>query len=397
MCIRDSRDPDHWAEKGSRSHTGENVTPAKVAGLSAVWACVTLLSGTVGSLPIRVYQNNNGILEPATNHPLYKIVSVDPNFDQAADEFWEYMQASIELRGNAYAEKKKGVAGNVVALEPVSPEIMSVRRLDNGSLEYRWTSSNGELKVRTDEDMLHIRGPMGTPLEGKSPLSACTNVFGNAIAANKSAGRSFNSGIATGLAVKLDKALNPKQRKDLREHLRNDYAGAINAGTPMILDNGLDATTISLSPEDLQMLETRKFSVVEICSIFGVPPHMIGHTEGNTNLGSSISEQTLAFVKFTLRRRLKRIEKSLEKQLLTPADRVAGIKIKFDLRGLLRADDKGRAEYYERGLRNGYMSINEVRAQENLPPVEGGDDVRVQMQNVLLVDANGNVTKQGDE
>lgn len=390
------RDPENWTEKGARSHSGEAVTPANVVGLSTVWACVTLLAGTTGSLTLGVYKKNGRVLEAATDHPLYNILAVDPNYDQAADEFWEFMQAAIELRGNAYAERKRGVLGNLVSLDPISPEKMETRRLATGEIEYRWIDDAGKQRIVTDKDMLHIRGPMGTPLGGKSCLAACANVFGGAIAADKSSQRAFRNGVSTGGGVEMDKALNPKQRKELREHLRDDYSSATNAGTPMILDNGLKWKSISLSPEDLQMLETRKFSVEEICRIFGVPPHMVQHMEGNTTLGSSISEQTLAFVKFSLRRRLKRIEKALQKQLLTPADKAAGIRIKFDLRGLLRGDDKGRAEYYERGIRNGYMTINEVRELENLPPVDGGDEVRVQMQNVLLVDADGNVTKQGD-
>lgn len=390
------RDPDNWRENGGRSTSGEAVTVSNVVGLSTVWACVTLLAGTTGSLTIGVYKKTGRVLAPVVDHPLYNLLAVDPNYDQAADEFWEYIQASIELRGNGYAEKKRGVMGNLVALDPIAPDVMTVSRLRSGKLEYRWIDGFGKQRIETDENILHIRGPMGNPLGGMSCLSACANVFGGALAGDKTAQRSLRNGISTGGGVEMDKALNAKQRKELREHLRDDYSSATNAGTPMILDNGLKWKTISLSPEDLQLLATRKFSVEEICRIFGVPPHMVQHMEGNTTLGSSITEQTLAFVTYTLRRRLKRIEKALQKQLLTPADKAAGIRIKFDLRGLLRGDDKGRAEYYERGIRNGYMTINEVRELENLPPVEGGDEVRVQMQNVLLVDADGNVTKQGD-
>lgn len=386
------RDPDHWASKNSASDTGEIVTPGNVTGLAAAWACITLLSGTTGSLPLVVMKPEGNVLVPATDHPLYKVLAIDPNYDQASDEFWEYMQASIEIRGNAYAERKWGAAKNLIALDPIRPDIVQTRRLESGEIEYRWTGSDGKPRVRLDKDMLHIRGPMGSPLGGASPISACKNVFGVALAADKSAGRAFKNGISVIGGVKMDKALNPKQRKLLRESLRDDYSGAVNSGTPMILDNGLDWKQISLSPEDMQMLETRNFSVEEICRIFGVPPHLVQHMAGNTALGSSITEQTLAFVKFSLRRRLKRIEKSVQKQLLSPADKAAGIRIKFDLRGLMRADDKGRAEYYEIMVRNGIYSINDCRELENKSPVPGGDEPRVQMQNVTLAfnnDAKG--------
>lgn len=391
------RDPENWSPGGSRSHTGEVVTPAKVVGLSTVWACVTLLAGTTGSLSLGVYQKNGRLLTAVKDHPLHNIISSDPNFDQAADEFWEFMQASIELRGNAYAEKKRGVMEKIIALDPIRPEAMTVSRTPDGRRKYLWTDEQGKRQERMEDDILHIRGPMGNSLGGLSPLSALANVFGGAIAADKTAGQTFNNGIATSGGVEMDKPLNPKQRKKLREALRDDYSASKNAGTPMILDNGLKWKTISLTPEDLQMLETRKFSVEEICRIYGVPPHMVQSMEGNTTLGSSISEQTLGFVKYTLRRRLKRIEKALQKQLLTPADKANGLRIKFDLRGLLRGDDKGRAEYYERALRNGYMTINEVRELENLAPVRGGNEVRVQMQNVPLTGADASTINNGGE
>lgn len=118
--------------------------------------------------------------------------------------------------------------------------------------------------------------------------------------------------------------------------------------------------------------------------MWGVPPHMVGHTAGNTHLGSSISEQTRGFVMFTLRRRLKRIEAALRKQLLTPKDIVDGIIIEINLDGLLRGAPAERSAFYNAGLQNGWFTINEVRALENLPPVEGGDVPRMQMQNMPI-------------
>lgn len=118
--------------------------------------------------------------------------------------------------------------------------------------------------------------------------------------------------------------------------------------------------------------------------MWGVPPHMIGHTAGNTQLGSSISEQTRGFVMFTLRRRLKRIEAALRKQLLTARDIAEGIIIEINLDGLLRGAPAERSAFYNAGLQNGWFTINEVRALENLPPVEGGDIPRMQMQNMPI-------------
>src|SRR5690606_27678298 len=173
--------------------------------------------------------------------------------------------------------------------------------------------------------------------------------------------------------------LTTEQRDLVEGRLEEKYLGAMNAGRPFIAEGGQTVSTISMNPEDAQMLESRAFSVEEICRLFGVPPHMVGHTEKSTSWGTGIEQQTLGFVKFSLRRRLKRIEQALMKQLLTADDLARGITIEFNLEGLLRGDSTGRSKFYESGLRNGWMTINEVRALENMPPVEGGEVPRMQM------------------
>lgn len=204
---------------------------------------------------------------------------------------------------------------------------------------------------------------------------------------NAAARATFRNGIRTSGVMSSDKAFTADQRKTAEDLLQEKYAGSMNAGRPFLLDNGLKWQSISINPEDAQMLESRAFSVEEICRFFGVPPHMVGHTENSTSWGTGLAEQVLGFQKFTLRRRLKRIEQALEKQLLTPKDRADGITIEFNIEGLLRADSKSRAEFYNAGLQNGWFTINEVRALENMPPVEGGDVPRMQMQNQPITEA----------
>lgn len=152
-----------------------------------------------------------------------------------------------------------------------------------------------------------------------------------------------------------DKLLG-EQRNAVEKGLQDKHAGAMNAGRPMLLEGGLTPHNISFSPEDAQMLESRNFSVEEVCRFYGVPPHMIGHTAGNTQLGSSLDDQTRGFQKYALRRRVKRIEQAASKQLLTPADRANGVTLEFNLEGFLRADSKARAEFHASGLQNGWMT-----------------------------------------
>jgi HK97 family phage portal protein len=359
-----------------------------VLALSAAWACVNLLAGTIASLPLMVYRTDrDGRRTVAYDHSLYRVLHDSPNADQTSLDFWEFICACLEMHGNAYCEIERGDNGRVIALSPpMLPEMMQVRRLSNGDLEYEWTDNNRRRR-ETQQRILHIRGFGGSPLGGLSTLTFGRQAFGMARSINNAASATFRNGIRpAGVLTKEGTPLTAEQRATAEALLQEKYAGAMNAGVPMLLDNGLKWDSISINPEDAQMLESRAFSVEEICRFFGVPPHMVGHTEKVTSWGTGLEQQTLGFQKFTLRRRLKRIEQALEKQLLTPKDRGDGITIEFNLEGLLRADSKARAEFYRTMTQIGAMTINEVRDYENMPPVEGGDVPRMQAQNIPITE-----------
>lgn len=353
-------------------------------GLSATYACVNLLAGTQASLPLMVYRTDSeGVRTVARDHPLYFVLHDSPNFDQSAVDFWEFMCAGLELHGNAFAVISRRSDGTVYSLTPIRPDIVTVKRNDAGQIEYSWTE-NGTSRSKTQTEMLHIRGFGGNPLGGASTLSACKQTFNGALSAERAANSMFTNGAMPSGILSTDKTLTAEQRKLAEDLLVEKFIGALNAGRPMLLDNGVKWDQLTISPEDAQMLETRRFGVEEICRVFGVPPHMIGHTENSTSWGTGLEQQTLGFVKFTLRRRLKRIEQALEKQLLSLAERRAGVTIEFNLEGLLRGDSAGRASFYQTMTQMGAMTVNEVRALENLPPIEGGNVARVQMQNQPL-------------
>lgn len=372
--------------------------PGGVLGLAAAWACINLLAGTIASLPLMVYRTDRqGRRTVASDHPLYRVLHDSPNADQTALDFWEFICASLEMHGNAYCEVERGNDGRVIALSPpMSPDGMAVRRLGNGDLEYRWTDG-GQQRVATQATVLHIRGFGGSPLGGLSTLSFGRLAFGMAQSINSAARSTFANGVKPSGVMSVDKALTAEQRQLAEELLQGKYAGAMNAGVPMLLDNGTKWQSISINPEDAQMLESRGFSVEEICRFFGVPPFMVGHTDKSTSWGTGMEQQMRMFYTLALRRRLERIEQALAKQLLTPKDRAEGVTLEFNVEGLLRGDSKTRAEFYASGLQNGWRTINEVRALENLPPVEGGDVVRMQMQNVPITEAGQDALPKPDE
>lgn len=379
------RTPDHLTADPGSDTRDSAVTEASVLGLSAAWACVNLLSGTIASLPVMVYRTDprTGARTVAKDHPLYRVLHDSPNFDQTAVDFWEFGAAALELRGNMHARIERA-GGRVVALLPIYERVTV--RFDNDTLRYRWTEDGKSFDLPQSE-VFHVRGFGGNPLGGLSTLTFGRQTFGLAQDVNKAARETFRNGMRPSGTLTFEKFLSPEQRDIAEKKLVEKFVGSMNAGRPMVLEGGTKWEQLTINPEDAQMLQSRAFSVEEVARLFGVPPHMIGHTEKTSSWGTGLEQQTLGFQKFTLRRRLKRIEQAAEKQLLTPADRAAGITIEFNLEGLLRGDSAARSAFYNAGLSNGWMTINEVRALENLPPVAGGDVPRMQMQNVPITQA----------
>lgn len=381
----DLKDPTGW-NGGDSKPAGEEVTPSGVLGLSAAWACVNLIAGTIATLPLMVYKlAKDGSRVVARDHPLYRILHDSPNSDQTSVDWLEFVQSSLEFWGNSYSRIVRS-GEKPVSLLPIRPDILSVDRDGRGRTRYRW-SEDGQYFEHFDDTVLHIRGFGGGPLGGLSTLSFARNTFGLAMATDRAARETFSNGMRPSGQFVFKEWLTADQRTMVEQRLAEKYMGSMNAGRPYIAEGGLEYKSISINPEDAQMLETRGFSVDEVCRFFGVPPFMIGHTEKSTSWGTGLAEQVLGFQKFNLRRRCKRIEQAIEKRLLTAADRAAGVTVEFNMEGLLRGDSVARAQFYKAGLNDGWLNINQVCAWENLPPVEGGDVNRVQMQNVPITEA----------
>lgn len=358
---------------------------AAAVSLTATYACVNFWAGNIAGLSLSVYRKGPaGVAVEDTRHPLHRLLHDSPNYDDSAFDFWEFMVASLEMRGNAYAVLERRPDGFLVALRPIPPMGMGVTRLSTGEIEYRWSEEGGERRV-LQGDMLHIRGPLGGPLGGVSPLTVLRNTFSNAMATERAAATVFRNGARPSGVLQSEEKLSVQQLSETERLLQSKFAGWQNAGRPMVLDRGIKWVSLTIDPVDAQMLETRHFGLEEIARAFEVDPHLIGHTHGNTHLGSSISDQTLSLMKFKMRKRLKRIEGALEKQLLTRADKAAGVSIEFNVESFLRADSQGRANYY--AIMKEFMTTNEIRAHEGLPPVPGGDVLFKQMQDVPLKQA----------
>lgn len=366
---------------------GVTVTARNSLGLSGVWACANLISGTMSSMPFEIRKKTSaGVWEQAPDHPLHSVIYESPNFDQTAVDFWDYINLSLELWGNAYASIVRD-GGKIVAMYPVNPEVMQVRRLSGGQIEYRWTDQ-GRAFVALDRDVFHLRGPGGNALGGMSTLRFGANAFSAALAADLAAANTFRNGLRPSGLIKFKEWLNDAERATVKKMVE-DYVGATNAGRPFVTEGGFEFEPLSISPEDAQMLETRQFSIEEICRFFQVPPALIGHAGSSTAWPTSVDQQVQMFVKFYLYRRVKRIEQAVRKQLLSAEDKARGFSARMNMEALLRGDPVSRASFYQTMTGIGAFVINDVRREEGLAPIPGGDVPRIQAQNIPITQTEG--------
>ena len=358
---------------GLGTHSGEVVSVESALQLDAAWACAKLVSETVGTLPCMVYEKDGATV--AVDHPLYEMLHDQPNYDNTAVEFWEAVTLSLLFYGNAFAEKKTN-GGRLIALNIIHPAKVKVERNASGERTYTIAENSTQRTLKEDE-VFHVRGFGFGEDAGLSTISFARQTVGSAIAAEKTAGKMFANGMQASGILTSDKVLTPDQRKQLGEIL-NQYAGSDRAGKVAVLEAGLKYEQLMLTPEDAQMLATRRFGVEQVCRWFGVPPVMIGHAaEGVTTWGSGVEQIILQFTKTGLRPILKRIEAAVRRDLLTKEDR-KNIKVEFNLEGLLRGDTVARAEFYSKMVQNGIFTRNHCRKLENLPPLPGGDELTAQ-------------------
>ncbi|MEP8641615.1 phage portal protein [Enterobacter kobei] len=363
-----------WEEWFGTSSSGKVVTADKAIQLSAVWACVRLLSESISTLPLKIYvRQPDGSRKAATDHPAYSILCRRPNSEMTPSRFMLMVVASICLRGNSFIEKKF-IANRLVSLVPLLPQNMVVKRLVTGALEYKYTE-NGNERVIPVKNIMHIRGFGLDGVCGMMPMKTGRDVIGSAMAVEESAAKIFEQGLQSSGFLTAEQALNDDQRERLREYMAK-FTGSKNAGKIMVLEGGLKYQGVTMNPEDAQMLESRAFSIEEICRWFRVPPFMVGHTTKQSSWASSLEGMNLQFLTHTLRPLLVNIEQEIDRCLLDSDDDVFA---EFSVEGLLRADSAGRAAYYTSALQNGWMSRNDVRRLENMPPIEGGDIYTVQL------------------
>lgn len=361
------------------STSGKVVTERSAMQMTAVYSCVRILSEAVAGLPLHFYKyDSNNSKTKAIDNPLYTLLHDEPNPDMTSFIFRETLMTHLLLWGNAYAQIIRNGKGEVVALYPLMPNKMSVERDDNGEIYYIYSKSVEEGKsadagyhILKKEDVLHIPGLGFDGLVGYSPIAMAKNAIGLAIATEEYGAKFFANGAAPSGVLEHPGTI--KDPTKVREAWMSQFGGSSNSGKVAVLEEGMKYTPISISPEQAQFLETRKFQINEIARIFRVPPHMVGDLEKSSF--SNIEQQSLEFVKYTLDPWIIRWEQSLNKALISKENKSKYF-FKFNVEGLLRGDYQSRMNGYAVARQNGWMSANDIRELENLDKIsaeDGGD------------------------
>ena len=362
-----------------RAESGERVDEKSAMQISTVYACVRLLSESVAGLPLHLYRyTGKDGKERATDHPLYKLLYRQPNPEMTSFVFRETLMTRLLLWGNAYAQIIRSGKNEILSLYPLSPENVEVDRDEGGNLYYIYHAYSDDVPGETNKDIylrrdeiLHIPGLGFNGLVGFSPIAMMKNSLGTTLAVEKYGASFFRNGAQPSGVLEHPGVL--KDPAKIRENWSAVYGGANNAHKVAVLEEGMSYKAISLPPEDSQFLETRKFSVDEICRIFRVPPHLVQDLEHATF--SNIEHQSLDFVVHSLMPWIVRFEQSIIKDLLLEEEQDEYFP-KFNVDGLLRGDYESRMRGYATGISNGFMCANDIRRLENMdliPEEEGGN------------------------
>ena len=370
------------------SAAGKSVNERSAMQMTAVYACVRILSESIAGLPLHMYRyEEDGSKTKAVEHPLYHLLHDEPNPEMTSFIFRETLMSHLLLWGNAYAQIIRNGKGEVVGLYPLMPDRMRVDRDEHGQLYYEYNLSSddaptmkGSTVVLKPPDVLHVPGLGFDGLVGYSPIAMAKNAIGLAIAAEEYGSKFYANGAAPSGVLEHPNVL--KDPAKVRDSWNAAFGGSSNAHRVAVLEEGMKYTPISISPNEAQFLETRKFQINEIARIFRVPPHMVGDLEKSSF--SNIEQQSLEFVKYTLNPWVCRWEQALQRALLDD-DEKGKYFFRFNVEGLLRGDYQSRMNGYATARQNGWMSANDIRELENLDriPAELGGDLYLVNGNML--------------
>lgn len=385
------KSPEQWLMNlfGAMSESGETVNASTATKLAAVYACIGINAETVASLPKMVIDESDDLRKRLTDHPVYHLIHFQPNPSMKAFDFWETVMVHLQTEGNSFARIYRNTLNVPVKLDLIpDPENVTIYQTTDGDIFYRYKGED-----IAAYDMLHYHGWSKNGLRGIGPIAASADSIGLGLSAQKLGGKYFKKGNHQQGVLEYEGSFDDKAWKNFQDHFSAAYKGMENAhnGIP-VLEYGMKWKDISIPADQMQLLETRQFQKTEVCTIFKVPPHLIGILDRATF--SNIEHQDIQYAKYTIRGYCRRIETENDLKLF-PKSEWGKTSTKFNLDGLLRGDLKTRAVQYKSGITNGYYTRNEVRKMENMPPINGLDEILTPLN--MVEDSKLNNSKTNEE
>lgn len=375
--VLSSADLEDLLRTGGASRSGVAVNLDSALGVSTVLACVTKIANGVAQVPWRLYRDNGQQREVASDHPLAQVIYRSPNPWQTSYSFRETLLFHVLLTGNAYVfVNRRGRNRQVLELLPIDPGHVTVKQNGDYSLEYTVTSPNGGQQTFGQDAIWHLRGPSWNSWLGMDVVKMARDAIGLSIALERGQSEFQKNGAKTSGMYSVKSKLSPEKYEMLRNWFEKEMVGD-GIYRPLILDDDANYQPFTMTGVDQQLIETRKHQIEEICRAFGVMPIMVGHAD-KTATYASAEQMFLAHVVHTLDPWYQRIEQSADVNLLSEDERKDGYYTKFSPNALMRGAAADRANFYTAALgttqQPGWMTKNEVRALEELSPVEGGDE-----------------------
>lgn len=348
--------------------SGVYVSETTALNIPTVFACSNVLSQTVACLPLYVKEiQANGQRVDRRDNVLWRLWNVAPNSEMTAYNFKMFMQSSLALWGNAFAEIERNGAGKVIGLWPIQPWRVYIKRV-SGEIYYDVILISGGTVQLRPYDMFHVRGLSMDGVVGISPVRAGCEAIGLALAQQTSASKFFSNDMAPSGILEVPNKLDDASRKRIREGWQMGHQGVGNAHKVAVLDTGQKFTPITMPMSDAQMIESRKFSVPEIARMFRMPLHKIQDMSASTN--NNIEHQGIEFVTDTIHPQAVNFEQEILAKLILPEEQ-GKIEARFSLNELMRGDGQARSAYYASGKQWGWLNTDEIRDMEGLNPIDG--------------------------
>lgn len=353
------------------------VTTESALTLTAVWRAINVLSGTIASLPLHLYESKaTGGRQQTKSHKIAQLLK-KPSQIMNAYMFRETMQAILLMYGNAYAVIRRNAKGDPIELLLVHPDDVNPVKSE-GKIFYQ-VNLDSSYMIIAAKDIIHLAGLGFNGIVGKSPIKYFSESMGVALSAQTYGRKFFENGAHISGVLETPNVLTDETYNRLRETFNSRYSGLEKTGSTAILEAGLKFSKIGVPPEEAQFLQTRQFGIAEVARMYGVQPHMLMDLERSTN--NNIEHQGIEFVKYTLNQWISRWEAELNAKLFASGE-VGNVYVEFNLNGLLRGDAKSRAEYYRSMTNIAAMNANEIRELENMPAYEAGNKFYIQGANV---------------